>query len=180
MNKKVEEIAYNSSLGGMNDTLSTAQITNKDGKTVDALAKIDTFTMEFVSAIKLSGSGLYLSNIHDGKAYDVDMSNLDEFLNTYKDYESDTIYSGVNGTYNSKGKISHTLTFDYMGLKDSTALEYYSGDVVSLPYNVGDIIDINSSLYEVEGYYTDASYQNKIIDSYYMPEHNKKIYIKLK
>lgn len=175
----MSEIADNSSIGDMNVTLSTTDIKNKNGETVKVLATIDEFTMKFVKVIELVGSGLHLSNIYDGIAHDVDMSSLDTFMNNYSGYEADVYYSGEKGTYNAGSRISHTITFDYMCLKDSTTAEYYKDDVVTLPYNVSDSIEINSKSYTVEGYYTDASYQHKIEGTYLMPAYDKKIYVKL-
>jgi len=173
-NLDLGEIVQDSNIGDMDVTLSTQEITNKSGELVNVLTTIDTFTLDMVSVITLSGSGLTLSNVSNGVVNDVDMQDLYSFVEAADStYTIDTYYSGNNGSYSAGSTISHTLTYNYNGTEVEAT--YYYGDSVELPSSV----TIDDVTYEVEAWYSDSTYQTKITE-YSMPAYDKTLYAKLK
>ena len=165
------EIVQDSNIGDLNVTLSTTEITNTEGKTVNVLKNIDSFSLDMVSVIHLTSSNLTLSNIYDGMCHDLDMSDLYNFVSSAdQTYAVDTKYK--NGS--SQGTISHTITYDYNGITTTETKNY--NDIINLPSTV----EINGTTYNVISWYTDKTYQTKVDgNSYTMPAYDKTLYAKI-
>lgn len=159
------ELLQNSNLGDIDISLGLREVViSEDGDEIKkgyALTDLNSFNVNLVKVIDLTlKNGLTLSNVQKDsngnyRFIDVDLSNLDNFINNYN-YSVDVIV--VNGT--PSGRRSHTVTFYTKGFGiDNTKVSGIAGTEFTFP--TYDYVVYEGEKYVIEGWYTDKTLTNK-------------------
>ena len=143
----LKELLSNDNFGILDLTLVTSNVDNKL-----SLAGIENLNVSILGLVTVKIDSLSLANINNGKITNVDMTDLESYINSYtkdidKEYKNNEFYKNVN----------HKITFVLYD-KNVVSNAEANTDIV---YPLVEEIMIDGKAYVFEGWYKDRNYTIK-------------------